>query len=328
MEEKSANELPLFQHNKASPRKHHPTTQLKDEEKAHRIHSSTNTLYVSSLLIAPNKDDLMHCIAKAIKLQIKESAGEEELSGDLLGDTTHDVFDEYTNPLVENEWSESEDKTVSVDRIYNFITQIFKATKMKTECAIMTLAYIERLLLNKKVKIELTHNTWRRIVLAAMIVSDKVFEDYAVWNVDFMNMVPASSVEDLNKLERKFLTYLNFKTALTASDYARYYFALRELATNKNNFSDKPLSDKEASKLEKLTSTFQQNKLDENEKIINSKLGNNKDARMAHSFSDFEELKAQILEDQKKKSGNIAPSYNIASEPSTKKLTETKKTNK
>jgi len=301
MEQKQERTFPHFL-NMASPSKKTPLAALKDEdkEKQQRVHSSTNTLYVSSMLVAPNKDDLMHCVARAIKLQIKVPSG--DCSDDLLGDDGPEIFDEYANPL--GDWSESEDGHVTTDQVYNFLTQIFKATKMKTECAIMTLAYIERLLFNPKAKIELTANTWRRIVLAAMIVSDKVFEDYAVWNVDFMNMVPQSSVEDLNKLERKFLTYLNFKTALTASDYAKYYFALRELATNKNNFSDKPLSDKEASKLEKLTSTFQQNILDEQAKANNPKhhfSSSAKEARMAHSFSDFEELKAQILEDQKKK---------------------------
>ena len=149
-------------------------------------------------------------VAKAIKLQIKKPV--DDSAGDLLGESTPEIFDENENPL--GDWSINEDGKVTVDQIYTFLTQIFKATKMKTECAIMTLAYIERLLCNTKAKIELTASTWRRIVLAAMIVSDKVFEDYAVWNVDFMNMVPLSSVEDLNKLERKFLTYLNFKVSL------------------------------------------------------------------------------------------------------------------
>ena len=89
----------------------------------------------------------------------------------MLEESCPSIFDEYEYPL--GEWKENEDGTVTVEQIYNFITQIFKATKMKTECSVMTLAYIERLFLNKKVKIELTSNTWRRILLAAMIVSDK-----------------------------------------------------------------------------------------------------------------------------------------------------------
>eukprot|EP01091_Cochliopodium_minus_P014661 TRINITY_DN5004_c0_g1_i1.p1 TRINITY_DN5004_c0_g1~~TRINITY_DN5004_c0_g1_i1.p1 ORF type:complete len:312 (-),score=104.26 TRINITY_DN5004_c0_g1_i1:30-965(-) len=270
---------------------------LNEEDKNQRIHSSTNTLYVSSMLVAPNKDELLLCVAKAIKLQIREP----DEDSNLMDESCPQIFDEYEYPL--GEWKENEDGTVSVQQIYNFITQIFKATKMKTECAVMTLAYIERILLNKKVKIELTSNTWRRILLSAMIVSDKVFEDYAVWNVDFMNMVPMSSVDDLNKLERKFLTYLQFKTSLSATDYARYYFALRELATNKNNFSEKALTEKEAKKLETMTSTFQQNQLDAHEKFKLQKK-DNKESRMVHSFNDFEELKAQIIEDQKKKNSS------------------------
>ena len=230
-------------------------------------------------------------------MQIKESSG--DILGDVLEESCPEIFDETEYPL--GEWDE-ENGTVSVEQIYNFITQIFKATKMKTECAVMTLAYIERLLLNKKAQVELGYTTWRRILLAAMIVSDKVFEDYAVWNVDFMNLVPLSSVEDLNKLERKFLTYLQFRTSLSATDYARYYFALKELATDKKHFSEKPLSDKEASKLEKMTSTFQQNQMDEHEKFQLLKKDNQK-SRMVHSYNDFEELRAQIkMEDQKRDS--------------------------
>ena len=134
---------------------------------------------------------------------------EDDSLEDILEENTPEIFDENRNPL--GDWNIEEDGRVKVDQIYNFLAQIFKSTKMKTECAIMTLAYVERLLYNSKVKIELTASTWRRIVLSAIIVSDKVFEDYAVWNVDFMNMVPLSSVEDLNKLERNFLTCLNFK---------------------------------------------------------------------------------------------------------------------
>jgi hypothetical protein len=68
------------------------------------------------------------------------------------------------------------------------------------------------------------------VVVAAMVVADKVFEDYAVWNADFVAMFPKSNIQDINNLERSFLNGIAFNTAFSASDYARYYFALRELS--------------------------------------------------------------------------------------------------
>ncbi len=45
-------------------------------------------------------------------------------------------------------------------------------------------------------------HTWRRLTLTAMIVADKVYEDYAIWNTDVLPLFPHSSAQDLKSLER------------------------------------------------------------------------------------------------------------------------------
>jgi hypothetical protein len=62
----------------------------------------------------------------------------------------------------------------------------------------------------------------RRAVTIAIVVADKVFEDYAVWNADFLALFPLSNIGDLNSLEREFLNAIQFNTTFKASDYARY----------------------------------------------------------------------------------------------------------
>jgi Cyclin, N-terminal domain len=96
------------------------------------------------------------------------------------------------------------------------------------ECGILTLAYIERIMENSTVR--LRANNWRRITLSAIILASKVWEDQAVWNVDFLNAFPCLTVKDLGQLEKKYLSLLSFNVSLSGSQYARYYFDLRELS--------------------------------------------------------------------------------------------------
>merc|ERR1711991_1236373 len=71
-----------------------------------------------------------------------------------------------------------------------------------------------------------------------------------VWNVDFLSLFPNVSVEDLNALERKFLQVLNYNVGMKASEYAKYYFDLRELSGEGKFESVKPLTQEQAEKLE------------------------------------------------------------------------------
>lgn len=147
---------------------------------------------------------------------------------------------------------------------------------MQPECLVMAVAFVERLL--RAGPVGLSAFTWRRVLLAALVVSDvafflslflvlspdarsqvadKCFEDYAVWNADFVSMFRRSDIQDLNSLERSFLTTIEFATTFHASDYARYYFALRELSDAKDALPQKPLTDASQRKLETNSRKFQ-----------------------------------------------------------------------
>lgn len=95
----------------------------------------------------------------------------------------------------------------------------------------MSVAFVERLL-RSCVDLRFTPYTWRRCLLAAMVVADKVYEDYAVWNADFVSMFPKSDIQveqgkglfffffepirckDVNSLERAFLNAIEFATTV------------------------------------------------------------------------------------------------------------------
>lgn len=70
----------------------------------------------------------------------------------------------------------------------------------------------------------------------------QVWEDMAVWNVDFLDVFPNLSLKDLNSLERAYLMALQFTVTLKSSVYAKYYFELRALSGGSaESFPMKPL---------------------------------------------------------------------------------------
>ncbi|XP_029373989.1 cyclin-Y-like protein 1 isoform X5 [Echeneis naucrates] len=136
--------------------------------------------------------------------------------------------------------------------IYRFIRTLFSSAQLTAECAIVTLVYLERLL--TYAEMDICPCNWKRIVLGAILLASKVWDDQAVWNVDYCQILKDISVEDMNEMERHFLELLQFNINVPASVYAKYYFDLRSLADDNNlSFPLEPLSNKRAQKLEAIS---------------------------------------------------------------------------
>ena len=116
------------------------------------------------------------------------------------------------------------------------------------------LAYIERII--SFTDITLDNTNWRRVILSTLILASKVWEDQAVWNVDFCSVFPHVTAQDLGNLEKVLLRLLQFNVTLQAGTYTKYYFELRSFAESSSRyFPLEPLDKEGAKRLESRSAT-------------------------------------------------------------------------
>ncbi|XP_070096715.1 cyclin-Y-like protein 1 isoform X1 [Equus asinus] len=207
-------------------------------------YSSCSTIFLDDSTVSqPNLRTTIKCVTLAIYYHIKNRDANRSL----------DIFDERSHPLTREKIPEEYFEHDPEHKfIYRFVRTLFSAAQLTAECAIVTLVYLERLL--TYAEIDICPTNWKRIVLGAILLASKVWDDQAVWNVDYCQILKDITVEDMNEMERHFLELLQFNINVPASVYAKYYFDLRSLADDNNlNFLFAPLSKERAQNLEAIS---------------------------------------------------------------------------
>uniref|UniRef100_A0A8C3AKW7 Cyclin Y n=1 Tax=Cyclopterus lumpus TaxID=8103 RepID=A0A8C3AKW7_CYCLU len=203
-----------------------------------RKYSSCSTIFLDENTISqPNLKNTIKCVALAIYYHIKNRWGFSVIS--------------FFLPKVEVPL-DYDQRAPEQKQIYRFVRTLFTSAQLTAECAIVTLIYLERLL--TYAEIHIGPGNWKRIVLGAILLASKVWDDQAVWNVDYCQILKEITVEDMNELERQFLELLQFNINVPSSVYAKYYFDLRSLSESNNlSFPLEPLSRDKAHKLEAIS---------------------------------------------------------------------------
>ncbi|CAF4797034.1 unnamed protein product, partial [Rotaria socialis] len=166
---------------------------------------------------------------------------------------TMEIFDEKLHPLSKELLPDDYDIRIpEQNTIYRFMRVLFTAAQLTAECAIVTLVYLERVL--SYGELDLCPSNWKRLVLGAVMLASKVWDDQAVWNVDFCQILKDITVNAMNELEREYVQLLQFNVNVASSIYAKYYFDLRQIAKeNQISFPDELLTKEKAIKLEALS---------------------------------------------------------------------------
>ncbi|BFZ22108.1 hypothetical protein BsWGS_25147 [Bradybaena similaris] len=223
-----------------------------------RKFSSCSTIYIDDSTVSqPNLKTTIKTVALAIYLHIRNRAPCDVEKEKRLADLEPNVllvFDEKTHPLSKDPVPDDYQKRDPEHKIvYRFIRNLFHAAQLTAECAIVALVYLERLLTYSE--LDINPANWKRMVLGAIILASKVWDDQAVWNVDFCQILKDIQVDDMNELERHVLELLQFNINVPSSVYAKYYFDLRALADVHDIIHRRdPLDKERALKLEAMSS--------------------------------------------------------------------------
>ena len=153
----------------------------------------------------------------------------------------------------------------SLDEITSFYRDVFRRAQMESDCIIMSLIYVERLIKITDGGLRPRPSNWRALLFSCMILSSKVWDDLSMWNADFSQTCPSNvkfSLQRINELELAVLNALDYKVKVPASEYAKYYFLLRSMLIKSGLGGDDlssgtPLDIEGAKKLEQVSSSFQ-----------------------------------------------------------------------
>lgn len=217
--------------------------------------NSTSSIFASETISNPHADQLILCMAVVVQMRIVE---EEQAQAE--SELPSSIFDE----------KEQEDATgadcsevPTIDGLYEFLTTIYYVARYSPECHIIALVYLSRIAAPSETRsgIRLNRRNWRALVLTALILAQKVWDDSSLKTSAFSAITPYSK-EMLKKFELEMLSLLAFQATVKVSRYAQHYFELRSLyestisLSSRQPFPMRPLSISRAKHLQSRSEMF------------------------------------------------------------------------
>jgi len=167
-------------------------------------------------------------------------------AGDLkVPHTIKNLFDlEFNDPNCK------EGNAPSEEEIYNIAKNVLVRSKMEKECIIISLIYLERLI--EKTGLYLNSQNWKRLLFTSLVIASKVWDDESYENANFAQVFTNLTLKEINSMESAFLSLIDFEVGIKNSEYAKYYFVMREHSqTNNRSFPLKPLDVETVRQLQK-----------------------------------------------------------------------------
>jgi len=250
------------------------------EEKptTYKRRNTCGTIYIGSTMAAPDKDATIKCVCGVYRAHVIASFQDEaEEPYDFTKDKYREfndreaqrksvgaIAEEDNEVAIEELNLDNEEKDIpTLEEITNFFRDVFRRAQLESDCMIMSLIYVERLIKSTRGLLRPRKSNWRSLLFSCLILASKVWDDLSMWNADFSQTCPAGvhfSLQRINELEVAVLNALKFKVKVPAGEYAKYYFLLRSMVIKSGLGGDDmqtPLDVEGAKELEQVSSGFE-----------------------------------------------------------------------
>lgn len=244
--------------------------------------NTCGTMYVDNTMSAPDKEAAIRCICGVYRTHIVQSSRSDETitkfdDYEIFNDDYSDaskkksgfasirwVGNSDTSSSIEMEYEKDNDEIPSLDEITLFYRFIFNKAQLESDCIIMSLIYVERLIKDTNGGVRPNVKNWKSVLFSCMILSSKVWDDLSMINIDFSQACPSGvsfNLQRINHLELALLNALKYNVKVPASEYAKYYFLMRSMMIRSGLAgpevtNSSPLDMESAKKLEVLSSKF------------------------------------------------------------------------
>jgi hypothetical protein len=137
------------------------------------------------------------------------------------------IFDEEVHPLDDSgTWKD----TPNASTIQEYVAEMVVALELDESSLVMGLIFLERAMASAQAPLSISARTWRPALLMAIVVASKVVYDEKVFLADYRDQLPHLCLDEASTQERAFLTSLSFNTTVRRGQYAKYYYALEDVA--------------------------------------------------------------------------------------------------
>ena len=94
---------------------------------------------------------------------------------------------------------------------------------------IIALIYVRRMIRRSDGQLVLLRDNWKGVILACIVLSNKVWDDFHMRNLDYCRVFKGLTVDRVNTLERSFLITIDCACNVSPSVYARTHFEIQDM---------------------------------------------------------------------------------------------------
>lgn len=123
-------------------------------------------------------------------------------------------------------------KPCSESDVLKFMRKIFDKMQLATECILVSLIYLEKIMTTSK--IEIRFSNWRPMLFTSILLASKFWEDICFWNVDYCDALHFYPLKSINRMESEFISLCNYDIYVSAELYSQYYYNVKEREAIKN----------------------------------------------------------------------------------------------